>query len=84
MSYQIPLLPLKIDLESRPVLKKLARAHSALAEVKGVTESVPNQSILISTLSLQEAKDSSEIENITAFYKQYERLKPGKSGFFIC
>lgn len=57
-------LPLPIDLETKPVLKKLARAHQALAELKGVTGIIPNQSILINTLSLQEAKDSSAIENI--------------------
>ena len=52
------------DIETRVILKKLARAHQALAELKGVAASMPNQSILVSTLSLQEAKDSSEIENI--------------------
>ena len=57
-------LPLTIDLETRPVLKKLAAARSALAELKGVSRLVPNESILINTLSLQEAKDSSAIENI--------------------
>lgn len=60
----LPLLPLKVDLETKAILKKLAKAHQALAELKGVTETIPNQSILISTLSLQEAKDSSAIENI--------------------
>jgi Fic family protein len=64
MSYSVPMLPLSIELESRPVLKKLAKAHQALAELKGVSGIIPNQSILISTLSLQEAKDSSAIENI--------------------
>lgn len=64
MNYKVPLLPLSIELETRPVLKKLVRAHSALAELKGVTGIVPNQDILINTLSLQEAKDSSAIENI--------------------
>lgn len=64
MSYSIPTLPLSIELESKPVLKKLAKAHQALAELKGVSGIIPNQSILISTLSLQEAKDSSAIENI--------------------
>ena len=64
MSYTIPRLPLSIELETKPVLKKLARAHQALAELKGVTGIIPNQGILISTLSLQEAKDSSAIENI--------------------
>ena len=62
--FHLPLLPDIGDIETKPVLKKLARAHQALAELKGVSASMPNQSILISTLSLQEAKDSSEIENI--------------------
>ncbi len=64
MDYIIPKLPLLIDLETKPILKKLAKAHQALAELKGVTGIIPNQSILIDTLSLQEAKDSSAIENI--------------------
>ena len=57
-------LPLPHDIETTAVLKKLAKAHQALAELKGVVAGIPNQSILISTLSLQEAKDSSAIENI--------------------
>ena len=64
MDYKIPLLPLSIDLETKPILKKLTQAHKALAELKGVTGIIPNQNILINTLSLQEAKDSSAIENI--------------------
>jgi len=64
MTYIVPELPLSIQLETKPVLKKLAKAHQALAELKGVTGIIPNQSILINTLSLQEAKDSSAIENI--------------------
>src|ERR1700684_4530443 len=64
MSYSIPTLPLTVELETKPILKKLAKAHQALAELKGVTGIIPNQSILINTLSLQEAKDSSAIENI--------------------
>ena len=64
MSYSIPTLPLTVELETKPILKKLAKAHQALAELKGVSGIIPNQSILISTLSLQEAKDSSAIENI--------------------
>ncbi len=59
-----PLLPLSVDLETKPVLKKLATAHRALAELKGAAGLVPNEAILINTLSLQEAKDSSAIENI--------------------
>jgi Fic family protein len=63
-SYVPPLLPLSVDLETKPVLKKLAAAHRALAELKGAAGLVPNEGILINTLSLQEAKDSSAIENI--------------------
>jgi Fic family protein len=64
MSKSLSLLPLPGEIETRAVLKKLAKAHQALAELKGVAASIPNQSILISTLSLQEAKDSSAVENI--------------------
>ncbi len=64
MSYCIPQLPLSFELETKSILKKLAKAHRALAELKGVAGIIPNQNILISTLSLQEAKDSSAIENI--------------------
>ena len=63
-TYKIEKLPLDIDFETKKVLKKVATAHRALAELKGIVASIPNQTILINTLSLQEAKDSSEIENI--------------------
>lgn len=46
------------------ILKKLAAASRRLAELKGVAASIPNQGILINTLGLQEAKDSSAIENV--------------------
>ena len=46
------------------ILKRLASSSRALAELKGIAASIPNQGILINTLGLQEAKDSSEIENI--------------------
>ena len=54
-------LPLKQDIETKRVLKKLASTHRALAELKGIVSSIPNENILINTLGLQEAKDSSEI-----------------------
>jgi len=57
-------LPLAIELETLKVLKALPAAHAALAELKGIASTIPNQSILINTLGLQEAKDSSAIENI--------------------
>ena len=64
MFYKIPMLPNLGDLETKLILKKMAKAHQALAELKGVSAIIPNQTILIDTLSLQEAKDSSAIENI--------------------
>lgn len=51
-------------METRAVLKKLATAHRALAELKGILGTLPNAEILLNTLPLQEAKDSSAIENI--------------------
>ncbi|MBL0293758.1 MAG: Fic family protein [Saprospiraceae bacterium] len=57
-------LPLNIDLETEKVLKALITAHAALAELKGISSTIPNQNILINTLGLQEARDSSAIENI--------------------
>ena len=57
-------LPLPIDVETKAVLKRLPAAHAALAELKGIASTIPNQIILINTLGLQEAKDSSAIENI--------------------
>lgn len=56
--------PSESDIESKAILKKAALANRYLAELKGVVSSVPNESILIATLTLQEAKDSSEVENI--------------------
>ena len=52
------------------ILKKLASASRELAELKGVAASIPNQGILINTLGLQEAKDSSEIENIVTTHDE--------------
>ena len=64
----MPLLPLHaVDparFERADVLKRLNGASRALAELKGVAASIPNQNILINTLTLQEARDSSAIENI--------------------
>lgn len=60
----IPLLPPKVDLETKTILKQCIRARAALAELKGAAELIPNPSILINTLPLLEAQASSEIENI--------------------
>ncbi len=62
--YIIPTLPLPYDLETVAVLKQLNKANRKLAELKGVAQTIPNERILISSLTLQEAKDSSAVENI--------------------
>ncbi|QBQ55456.1 Fic family protein [Nitrosococcus wardiae] len=56
--------PPKGLLETPAVLRALVAAHRHLAELKGVARSIPNERLLVSTLSLQEAQSSSEIENI--------------------
>jgi Fic family protein len=72
-NYKIPNLPFNTELETKPVLKKLAQAHRALAELKGIADTIPNDTILINTLSLQEAKDSSAIENIITTHDELYR-----------
>ncbi len=55
------------------MLKALAHASRHLAELKGVVSSIPHQDILINTLGMQEAKDSSEIENIVTTHDELLR-----------
>lgn len=74
-------LPLKIDVETKKVLKKLASAHRALAELKGIVSSIPNENILINTLGLQEAKDSSAIENIITTHDDIFKAELNLDGF---
>jgi len=63
------------------ILKKLVSAHSRLAELKGLVQSMPNPGILVNTLGLQEAKDSSAIENIVTTHDELFRasLQPAAS-----
>jgi Fic family protein len=63
-NWRLKELPLTVDVETKAVLKSLPSAHAALAELKGIASTIPNQNILVNTLGLQEAKDSSAIENI--------------------
>lgn len=60
----LPLLPPQAELESKEILRKAISANRALAELKGAGELIPNQSMLINSIPLQEARASSEIENI--------------------
>ena len=61
---KLPSLPPVQDLESRAILKACINARAALAELKQAAGLIPNQTMLINTIPLLEAKDSSEIENI--------------------
>lgn len=61
--YIIPELPLKHDLETKAILRQVNKSNKKLAELKGIAQTIPNENILINTLTLQEAKDSSEVEN---------------------
>lgn len=69
-TYQLPDLPPPIDFDTVAVWKALATANRALAELKGRAATIPNQGILIDTLALQEAKASSEIENIVTTHDE--------------
>ena len=60
----LPPLPPAVDLETKSVLKKCVAARAALAGLKQAAELIPNQSMLINTLPVLEARASSEIENI--------------------
>ena len=74
-------LPIEQDVETKKVLKKLAAAHRALAELKGVVSTIPNENILINTLGLQEAKDSSAIENIITTHDDIYKAELNLGGF---
>ena len=67
------------SLESVQVLKALTKAHRYLAELKGLAKTIPNEGILISTLTLQEAKDSSAIENIITTHDELFRFDDSKA-----
>ena len=81
----LPLLPIHQDLYRTPViLEKLGDAKAALARLQGRSVIIPNQGLLINTISLQEAKASSEIENIFTtddeLYKAYSENDEKSSG----
>ena len=66
-------LPLTQTIETIKVLRKTIQANRALAKLNGVAKIIPNQNILINSLVLQEAKDSSEIENIITTHDELFR-----------
>lgn len=72
-TYSLPLLPPTVKLETEPVLKALSNASRALAELKGYADTIPNKDILINAITINEAKDSSEIENIVTTHDELYR-----------
>lgn len=74
---QLPTLPPPYELENRVVLKACIEARAALAELKQAAELIPNQAMLINTIPLLEAKDSSEIENIVTTTDQIFQYAQG-------
>jgi len=57
-------LPYSFNLATPEILRLVADCSHSLGELKGIVASIPSEAVLIATLTLQEAKDSSEIENI--------------------
>ena len=66
-------LPLNINLETTNIFKQLNRTSRALAELKGVAKTIPNQNVLINAIMINEAKTSSSIENIVTTHDEIYR-----------
>lgn len=64
IEYNIPKLPLDFDFETKAIMRQVTKSNRRLAELKGVALTIPNENILVSSLVLQEALDSSAVENI--------------------
>ncbi|RLD90395.1 MAG: Fic family protein [Bacteroidetes bacterium] len=56
--------PKREKIETLSILRQLSNSANVLGELKGIAKTIPNQAMLINAVVLQEAKDSSEIENI--------------------
>ncbi len=61
---ELPALPPKGDLETKPIMRKVIRASRELSELNGALRNLPNPTLFLDTIHLHEAKSSSEIENI--------------------
>lgn len=64
IEYNIPKLPLDFDFETKAIMRQVTKSNRRLAELKGVALTIPNENILLSSLVLQEALDSSAVEDI--------------------
>lgn len=77
---KLPMLPPNVELETKSVLKQLARTNRALAELKGYADTIPNKHILINAVMINEARDSSAIENIITTHDDLYKAMSGASG----
>jgi len=75
------LLPRTEKVETIKILRQTTKAATALAELKGIAKTIPNQLMLVNAIMLQEAKDCSEIENIIT--TQDELYKAKKIDFVV-
>ncbi|MES2159951.1 MAG: Fic family protein [Pseudomonadota bacterium] len=76
----LPLLPPTRDLETKAVLKQAIGANRALANLRGLAGQIPNQRMLINSITLQEARLSSEIENIVTTNDELYRADANADG----
>lgn len=79
--YIIPALPLSCDVETKAVMKQTTLASRKLGELNGIVEKIPNPEILIRTLSLQEAMDSSSIESIITTHDELYKAEIGANKY---
>lgn len=79
---ELPLLPLQAEIETVAVLRKAISAGRALAELKGLGGTIPNQELLINSIILQEARASSEIENVVTTNDELFKAFSAKSNAF--
>ena len=77
---KLPMLPPDVELETKTVLKQLAKANRALAELKGYADTIPNKHILINAVMINEAKDSSALENIVTTHDDLYKAMSEASG----
>jgi Fic family protein len=76
----LPLLPPEADIETKNILRKTISAGRALAQLNGALQNLPNPTLFLDTIYLQEAKASSEVENIiTTNDDLYQSLVAGKN-----
>ena len=76
----LPLLPPAMELETKAVLKQAIAANRVLANLRGLAAQIPNQGVLINSIVLQEARLSSEIENIVTTNDELYRADADADG----